>query len=299
MKMFRMIPRYFRDALKSVFRNFNLSIASILCIVITLILVSVSVILSKNIERFSNIIKGDLTIIAFVDNNATTEDVEKIKNEISALGNIKNIELYSKKQKKEELADKSEVFKNIVSSWSDDSIPLYDEINIKVKDINKIGKTAKKIESINMVSSVKYGEGMVEKLIIMFKTIQEITIGAVIALILLTAVLITNTIKLTIISRKREIEIMRLVGASNITIKIPFIIEGLVLGILGSIIPIAITSYGYNTLFTYLNGQIFSPLFKLIEPNPFIYSLSGLLVLIGAVVGMFGSSNAVRKYLKI
>lgn len=299
MKMFRMIPRYFRDALKSVFRNFNLSIASILCIVITLILVSVSVILSKNIERFSNIIKGDLTIIAFVDKNATTEDVEKIKNEISALGNIKNIELYSKKQKKEELADKSEVFKNIVSSWSDDSIPLYDEINIKVKDINKIGKTAKKIESINMVSSVKYGEGMVEKLIIMFKTIQEITIGAVIALILLTAVLITNTIKLTIISRKREIEIMRLVGASNITIKIPFIIEGLVLGILGSIIPIAITSYGYNTLFTYLNGQIFSPLFKLIEPNPFIYSLSGLLVLIGAVVGMFGSSNAVRRYLKI
>ena len=89
-------------------------------------------------------------------------------------------------------------------------------------------------------NSIEYGEDMVDQLIIIFDVIEKVSIGAVVALILVTAFLIANTIKLAIYSRRREIEIMRLVGASNISIKIPFVIEGLILGMLGSIIPIII-----------------------------------------------------------
>jgi cell division transport system permease protein len=140
---------------------------------------------------------------------------------------------------------------------------------------------------------------MVEQLVSVFDIVRKLSIGAVIALIVVTAFLIINTIKITIFSRRREIEIMRLVGASNINIKIPFIIEGLLLGLLGSIIPIAITCYGYTTVYDRLGGVLFTNVIKLLEPTPFVYYVSGVLVIIGMVVGMFGSLRAVKKYLKI
>ena len=92
---------------------------------------------------------------------------------------------------------------------------------------------------------------------------------------------------------------MRLVGASNINVKIPFIFEGLFLGALGSIIPIVITTYGYTMLYKKFEGQLFSPFIKLIKPTPFIYQISLALLIIGVLVGMYGSIKAVKKHLKI
>ena len=141
--------------------------------------------------------------------------------------------LHQRKTLQEEMIESSETWKNIMTNWSEEENPIQDTYQVKVKDINKISKTAKEIEGIKGVSIVKYGEGMVEQLVTVFDTVRKICIGMVIALILVTAFLISNTIKITIVARKREIDIMRLVGASNINIKIPFIFEGLFLGALG------------------------------------------------------------------
>ena len=140
---------------------------------------------------------------------------------------------------------------------------------------------------------------MVEQLVAVFDVVRKICLGMVVALIVVTAFLISNTIKITIFSRKREIEIMRLVGASNLNIKIPFIFEGLFLGVIGSIIPIIATIYGYTVLFENFNGQLFSPFIKLVPAEPFVYIVSLILLGLGVIVGMFGSYKAVRKYLKI
>ncbi|MBE6153671.1 MAG: ABC transporter permease [Firmicutes bacterium] len=299
MKLFRMIPRYIRDAFKSVFRNFSLSVASISCITVTLILVALSIILTSNVEKFTNKVKDDVTIVTYLKTEITNEDLENIKTKIEKIKNVDSVEVYTKEQKRDELAKSSEVYANIVSTWSDDNNPLHDELLVKVKDLEKIKETASSIEAIEEVSQLNYGEGMVEKLVTVFKGIQKAMIVIVIGLIVVTAFLIGNTIKLTIFSRKREIEIMRLVGASNITIKFPFVVEGFVLGILGSIIPVGITIYGYSTFYTYFDGNLFSPLIKLVPPAPYVYTLSLGLIVIGAVVGMLGSARAVRKYLKI
>ncbi len=299
MKVFRMIPVYIKDAFKSVFRNFSLSIASISCIIVTLLLVSVAIILTINVNNFANKVKSDVTVVTFLDTSVSSEQLDEIKNNVEKLDNVESVKIYTKQQKKDEMAATNETYKNIISTWSDDNNPLSDELLIKVEDLEKIKSTVDKIKAMEYVSNVKYGEGMVEQLVHVFKVVQNVTIGIVIGLIIVTAFLITNTIKLTIYSRKREIEIMRLVGASNITVKFPFIIEGLVLGIIGSIIPIAGTIWGYNTLYKYFGGQVFSPLVKLIKPTPFVYTLSLGLLAIGALVGMIGSSRAVRKYLKI
>lgn len=301
MKMLRMLGRSIRDAFKSVFRNFSLSLASISCITITLIIVAISIVASYNVSNFTEEIEKDLTIVAFVENDATTEDIETIKTELGKISNInqKEIKYESKQQVKTEMQKESDIFNAVMDGWDEEDNPLKDTFQIKVNDVEKISKTAKQIEKIEKVAVVRYGEGMVDKLVNAFNSIEKVAYGAVIALIVVTIFLIINTIKLTIYSRKREISIMRLVGASNFTIKTPFIIEGMFLGLLGSIIPILMIIFGYPALYNHMNGYVFSPLIDLINPNPFIYQISGMVVVIGIIVGMIGSASAVRKYLKV
>ena len=300
MRGIRTIRRYFRDAAKSVVRNFSLSLASISCITITLIVVAFSIVLSYNVENFAESIRKDVTLIIFLDSDATTEDASRIEKEIKSTGNVEKLTFKSKKQQAEETANENEIFKTIINEWTDETNPLLDSFELKVKDVEIIKNTANKIKEIKKVNTVSYGEELVDKLITIFNVVKKISIAAVVALIVVTAFLITNTIKLAIYARKREIEIMRLVGASNLSIKIPFVIEGLFLGLLGSIVPVLITIYGYIGLYDFFGGKLFnSALAKLITPNPFIYLSSLLLVIIGILVGMFGSWQAVRKYLKI
>lgn len=299
MRALRIISRNIRDSFKGVFRNFSLSIASISCIAITLIVVSISIILSDNVNNFTTLVEEDVTIVTFLSNDISSERVSEINAEINKLDNIANVSYESKMEIADEMKSSSDVFKNLMEDWTEDENPLQSTYLVKVKDIEKIGETANQIKNIEGVSVVKYGEGMVEQLVTVFDMIRKISIVIVAALVVVTAFLITNTIKITIFSRKREIEIMRLVGASNLNIKIPFIFEGLLLGMLGSIVPICLTIYGYIALYNHFNGQLFSPFIQLMKPQPFVYFVSLILLVIGVVVGMFGSLNAVRKHLKV
>ena len=299
MRTFRIFFRNIRDSFKSVFRNFSLSVASISCITITLIVVAIAIILSDNVNNFAGLVEKDVTIVAFIDNTATDQDLSVIEDKINSLDNIATVTFESKMDIMEDMKESSEVFNNIMSGWTEEETPIQDTFLVKVNDIEKIGDTANQIKETELVTSVKYGEGMVEQLISVFDVVRKISVIIVAALVVVTAFLISNTIKITIFSRKREISIMRLVGASNINIKIPFMLEGLLLGILGSIIPILLTTFGYVSLYKHFDGQLFSPFIRLITPEPFIYAVSGTLLIIGMVVGMFGSWRAVKKHLKV
>lgn len=299
MKALRILSRNIRDSFKSVFRNFSLSLASISCITITLIVVAISIVLSYNVNNFAELVEKDVTIVAFLDVDITDEEKDDVEDLIKTIPGVDTYTYQSKTEIADEMMSSSDVFKNIMENWDEESSPLQSTFQVKVKDIEDIATIAKAISGIEHVGTVKYGEGMVEQLVSVFEIVKKISIGMVIALVIVTAFLIANTIKITIFSRKREIEIMRLVGASNVNIKIPFVFEGLILGVLGSIIPIILTTYGYTVLYNNFDGQLFSPFIKLITPEPFIFYVSGVLVIIGILVGMFGSWRAVRKYLKI
>ena len=328
MKAFRILGRNIRDAFKSVFRNFSLSLASIACIVITLIVVSIAMILSFNVNNFTSKVEQDLTIVVFLDRSVTLDRIKDIEDEINILNNVESFTFQDKMEISKEMMESSDNYNVVLQKYADESVlnglknkleqgeitqeeydnqfqviraenPLSDTFHVKVTDVNSLESVAKEIELIDNVISVKYGEGMVEQLVSIFDIIKNISYGVVIALIIVTAFLISNTIKITIFSRKREIEIMRLVGASNLNIKIPFILEGLFLGVFGSIMPIIVTIISYDMLYTKLNGQVVSPFIQLIEPLPFTYFISLVLLIIGVLVGMFGSWRAVKKHLKI
>lgn len=299
MKLFRMLGRSIRDAFKSVIRNFSLSLASISCITITLIIVAIAIMASFNINNFTAEIEKDLTIVVFLDRDTTEEDIKDVKTNIEKISNVEKITYISKAEVKKEMQQESEVLDKVLDGYSEGESPLKDTYQVKVKNIEQIKDTADRIKKINSVSVVRYGEGMVEKLVSAFDSVKKVTYGVVIALVVVTVFLIVNTIKLTISARRREIGIMRLVGASNFTIKTPFIVEGMILGLLGSIIPIIFTTYGYMAFYKHFDGYLFSKLIVLIKPEPFIYTTSLMVVIIGILVGMIGSASAVKKYLKI
>lgn len=299
MKAIRIFIRNIRDGIKSVGRNFSLSVASISCITITLLIVAVGLIASYNVENITKLVREDFTVVAFIDTTATPEQINEMKTKIEGYKNIDTVTHQTKKEIAQEMKATSSELSGIIDSWTDDNNPLYDTFLIKVKNTEKISKTATEIQNTDLIVQVKYGQGMVESLLAVFKVVEKLMVIAMIALVFVTLFLITNTIKITIFSRKREIEIMRLVGASNFSIKQPFVIEGFCLGLLGSVIPVLATLYGYSALYDHFGGQLFSPFVKLVKAEPFIYIVALILIVIGVVVGMFGSYRAVRKYLKI
>ncbi len=297
MRAFRIFFRSIRDALKSVVRNFSLSFASIMCTTITLILVAVAVVAAANVNNATKLIEDELTIVTYLKKDVTEEQIENIKSEISSYKNIEEVTFKSKDEWKLEMSEYDDSFKTVLNYL--DENPLMDSFVLKVNDVKKLSETSEYIKAINGVDTVKYGEGMVEQVISIFDIVQKIVVVVVIALVVVTSFLISNTIKLTIFSRRNEIEIMRLVGASNITIKLPFLFEGFIIGLIGSIIPVCITIYGYVILYSRLHGKLFSNMIMLIKPYPFVFGVSLIVIAIGALVGMYGSIKAVRKYLKV
>ena len=297
MRAFRIFFRSIRDAFKSVVRNFSLSFASIMCTTITLILVAVAVVAAANVNNATKLIEDELTIVTYLKKDVTEEQIDNIKSEISSYKNVEEVTFKSKDEWKLEMSEYDDSFKTVLDYL--DENPLMDSFVLKVNDVKKLSETSEYIKAINGVDTVKYGEGMVEQVISVFDIVQKIVVVVVIALVVVTSFLISNTIKLTIFSRRNEIEIMRLVGASNITIKLPWLFEGFISGLIGSIIPVCITIYGYVILYSRMHGKLFSNMIMLIKPYPFVFWVSLIVIAIGALVGMYGSIKAVRKYLKV
>jgi cell division transport system permease protein len=304
MKAIRIFRRNVGNAFKSIFRNFSLSVASITCTIITLIILAIAVTFSANINTFTSDIEKTLTIIAYVDKNATEDEISAVKSRLLEIRNIKSDELLFKDKEtiKEETlkkTDKNSALYAVMNNWTKETNPLESEFVITVKDVTQLSETATAIEKINKVTNVQYSESVAEKMIPVFDVVEKVTIVIMLGLLFVTILLICNTIKLTIFARRSEIEIMRLVGISNFVIKLPFVIEGLFLGIFGSIIPIIASIWGYTIMYDELEGHLFTNLIKMIEPFPFTIYLSLILLVVGAVVGMIGSYTTVRKYLKI
>lgn len=298
MKLIRIIKKSFRDAFRSVFRNFSLSMASISCTAITLILVAIAILVTYNVNSITDDIEDVLTIVVFVDKTATEEQIDTVRENILAIENVNEKELkFDSAEDIKESLSKDEDLKDILSILDENPVPS--SFIVKVDDVKEITETAETIEKIELVTNVKYGESLVNKLLSMFDVVRNVCVVAVAGLFVVTAFLIGNTIKITIFSRRHEINIMRLVGTSNAAIKLPFQIEGFILGVIGAVVPILLTIYGYTFLYDFIGGKLFTELIVLVPPSEIVYTTSLVLIIMGGILGMSGSYNSVKRYLKI
>lgn len=168
---------------------------------------------------------------------------------------------------------------------------------VEVKDAKQLDKVSKQIADLDHVNEVNSGGSSTNSLVNTLETVRNGGAIFVVGLTVVALFMIANTIKITITSRQTEISIMRMVGASNWYIRLPYMLEGIFIGVLGAIVPILVVYFGYNMVYQGAVGLLPSML-SLREPFPFIWQCSGLLVALGSGVGLIGSFVSVRKFLK-
>ena len=289
------IRRHFRESFKSLGRNGWMTFASVSAVTVTLLLVGVFFVLLMNLNNVASNIENDVKIRVHIDTAASQENIDELG---AQLKKLKEVNAVSFSSKEEELQNINETLGEAFSLIEQDN-PLRNVYEVQTKDPKDVIDVAKKIEKLNYVEVVKYGQGEVEKLFSVLDLSRNIGLVLIIGLLFTAMFLISNTIKITIVARKKEIEIMRLVGATNSFIRWPFFLEGLWLGVLGAIIPIILIGTTYYNIQDYITSKVNISFFELLDFSPFIYQVSGVLILMGALIGIWGSMMSVRKFLKM
>lgn len=278
-------------------RHIMLCFSAISAIGITLLLIGSVLIIGLHVNYFSNDVQKDLSIHVVLNEDIDDEaSIEKVKADISKIKNVSKVEVSNKDNELElMIKEKGEAFK----AYRGDANHLSNAFFVYVKNASSISKTSAQIRKIEGVSSTAFGGDSVTSLVEMLNMIQKIGLGIVALLILLSLYLIYNTIKTTIDSRSDEIMIMRTVGATNGFISNPFIVEGIFIGLLGSVVPYLLVHFGYEKLYESLNGKLFTPMFSLFKPSVIRFEVGLSIIFAGILIGGFASLFAARKYLKM
>ncbi|MFJ7932849.1 permease-like cell division protein FtsX [Sporosarcina sp. NPDC096371] len=291
----RTLGRHMRESLKSLRRNSWMTFASVSAVTVTLLLVGVFIVIMMNLNQLAESIENDVEIKVVVDPAADEATVKELQQKISSTKGVAEV-VYSSKDEEldkliESLGDELGLYKQ--------SNPLGDALFVKAKEPQQTVAVAKKISTYDYTSEVVYGEEKVEKLFNILNVSRNVGIVLIVALLFTAMFLISNTIRITIVARGREIEIMKLVGATNSFVRVPFLLEGMWLGVLGAAVPMLIISVSYYKMYEYMEPKLQGELFQLLNAMPFIYQLNGLILFMGIFIGVWGSFMSVRKFLKV
>lgn len=298
-KFFRSIPNHVKTAFQSLIRHGAMTFSSVSAVMITLTLLMVFILIAGNISNFTVSIEKSLMIHSTIDGSLNEEGIEELQRRVENLDHVVKVTFSSKDEELENyMSSMDEASKKLYETYEGNGNPLLNAFQIEVDAGENMEVVYQKLQNIEGIQDSDYG-GDTANLIV--KTMDGLRIGGgifVAALGVLAVFLISNTIKSAIYSRKSEISIMRNVGATNGYIKFPFMIEGMFIGILGAILPILITCFGYRYLYETMNGIFLIPMFQLQTVEPFIWYVSLILLGTGMIVGVMGSFFAVNKYLK-
>lgn len=293
---FKSLPRLVRSANKDMHRHFSMTFSSIVSIGIALLMALFIFVIYMNIGGFTDQIESEFMIQVSLNPTLEEDEIAELSNSISSLASVKKATYSSKEDELNALIkENGAMFKQYKGK---DKNPLYNVLNVELKDNSKISAVTKKISKMDGVVEATYGGSAISTMVQLFKNIRiwgSVFVGL---MVFIAVFLIRNTIKMTILVRKDEIAIMRTVGAYNWYISFPFVLEGIFIGFWGALGPILICVFGYTGLYHVMNGMFFSDMMSMLNPYPFIlYTALGILFM-GMIVGMFGSYLAVRKYLR-
>ncbi|MDT8858754.1 permease-like cell division protein FtsX [Alkalihalobacillus sp. MEB130] len=294
----RTLGRHVREGTKNLGRNGWMTFASISAVAVMLLVVGVFLLLIMNVNNVASTIEDDVEIKVYIELTASEEQQQELQAEIEQLPNIESVTYVGKEEGLDQLIDSLDESGAVFESIREEN-PLNDSFVVRAISPQLTEQVAATIEPLTNVERVNYGKDFIERLFSITDFVRMIGLILVVGMLFTAMFLIANTIKLTIVARKREIQIMKLVGATNGFIRWPFFIEGILLGVLGAIIPIVIIGVGYSYLITNYGMRIELLFFSLLPPFPYVWQIAGLLLAIGAFIGMWGSMMSVRKFLKV
>ncbi|MFW7418908.1 permease-like cell division protein FtsX [Vagococcus fluvialis] len=295
--MIRNFFRHIGSALKNLKRNGWMTLASVSAVTVTLTLVGIFLGVILNVTKIAEDINNSVDVSVFVDIGTDEKDTKALGEDLNKIANVEKVVFSSKQNEYKKLTDK------LGDTWKlfdGDDNPLYDVYILTSKDSDSIKGIAEEASKLKNVHKADYGGQNSDKIFAISKNVKLWgSIGAAF-LVAVAMFLISNTIRITIISRKREIQIMRLVGARNGFIRWPFFLEGAFIGVLGSIVPILLISFGYAQVYYFFTKSMMATAsYELVLPTTLVLQLNSLLVVIGVVIGSFGSVISMRRFLKI
>lgn len=285
------------DAWRNLIRHISLTVSSVIAVTVTLLIVGVLVVIAGNISDFTDNIESDFQIQATISPGFSEDkEIAELQAQIEQLDHVESCTFSSKEDELQELiAENGEMFRYYEG---EDRNPLYDVFRIELDDNRQIDAVSEALNQMDGIVEATYGGYEITVMVSVFEAMRSGGAVFVVFLAILALLLIQNTIRMTIQARNIEIAIMRSVGASNWYIRGPFILEGMYIGILGSIIPIVLISCGYYALYQAFDGVLLSSMFVMKPMWPFIFGVCLILLLGGILVGMAGSFLAVGKYLR-
>ena len=295
--MFHRFIRHVKEGFIGVGRHFGMAVSSAASVTITLLLVGFFLVLTYNLNLITQDIEDSISLSALVDYDVTSSStLDTIKNQILSIDGVKSVDYRSKDDEFTYYVEQYPDIKEFNELYRDQN-PFHDAFMVSLDDGSEMEDVKSQIEAINGIDSVHDGGSNTYVLIDILQKVRIFGGALVLALCLLAIYLIYNTISITIRARDTEIWIMKNVGAKNGYIRAPFLVEGIIIGILGSLIPIGIMFGTYYYLYNKTSGSLLG-VFTLASPYPFLlYLCIGLLVL-GIVVGFIGSYLSVSKLLR-
>ncbi|MCX5779589.1 MAG: permease-like cell division protein FtsX [Firmicutes bacterium] len=290
------IGYFFREALTSLSRNRLLSIATVSTMAISIFFLGVAVLLTVNADRFMNRLESDIEIVAFLNDSANKTQVAAINDQIQALAGVQAVVFVYKDQALARIQDKFAT-DNYDLGKTLGKNPLPDTYEIKAQKPQDVPVLAGQIGTIPGVYKVSYGQGVVEKLFQVTKWVRIISVSLMGLLAMGSVFLIATTIRLSIYARRKEIYLMKLIGATDWFVRWPFFIEGVILGLAGALIAIGTLGVGYNSLVSSLATTLF--FVPLVQQQNLLINMYLSLLGAGAVLGILGTYISLNRFLDI
>ena len=296
--MFRRFFRHIKEGFIGIARHFSMALSSIASVTITLLLIGLFLIITVNLNELTRELEESISFQALVSYNVTSEsELSQIEKAIERIDGVADAEFISKDSEFDFYVAQYPDLSDFYELYREDN-PFHDAYKISLDNTANMQAIKTEIQQINGIDSVHDGGSNTYLLVDVLNKIRIFGGALVLALVVLATYLIYNTIHITIEARETEIWIMRNVGAKNGYIRAPFIVEGIIIGIISSLVPIGAMFLSYYYLYYNFNGVVLG-VFKLLPPYPFLIYLNAALLLIGVLVGIVGSWISVTRSIRI
>jgi cell division transport system permease protein len=285
-----------REGFRNIWVNRMMSLASVAVLMACLIIIGIGAMAYFNINSLLNIVESQNIVMVYVTDEADDLATSQLKLSIESMDNVASCEFVPKEDafqhQVELMGGDSALFDGFETS------PLPDAYKVTVKDLSKFSETVAAIEALDNVYSVRENSDLATKLVSIRRAVTIVSAGLVLMLFLVALFIISNTIRITMFSRKLEINIMKAVGATNSFIRWPFMVEGVLLGIISSVVSILLL-WGLYELIIYAFSSVITLLgFSFVPFLSYVWYIFAVFLIIGIVTGSFGSMVSMSKYLK-